>query len=139
MKIVINKCYGGFGLSALAVKEYLKLKKKDLFVYKQIKYSFSDGVDMYQRVSEKGDEIMTHFMTEDLGEFISKLPNKGYFSDCRMKRDDPDLISVVEKLGDAASGRFANLKIVEIPDGVDYEIEEYDGTEWIAEKHNTWG
>jgi len=30
------------------------------------------------------------------------------------------------------------LKIVEIPDDVDWEINEDDGSEWIAEKHRTW-
>jgi len=33
MKIVINGCYGGFGLSKLAIQEYLKLKgKKHIFI-----------------------------------------------------------------------------------------------------------
>ena len=30
------------------------------------------------------------------------------------------------------------LKVVEIPDGVDWEIEEYDGEEWVSEKHRVW-
>jgi hypothetical protein len=28
--------------------------------------------------------------------------------------------------------------VVEIPDGVEWEIAEYDGLEWVAEKHRTW-
>lgn len=35
MKIVVNKCYGGFGLSPIAIKEYLKLKGKECFFYKE--------------------------------------------------------------------------------------------------------
>ena len=31
MKVVINRCFGGFGLSPLAVKEYLKEKVKSAF------------------------------------------------------------------------------------------------------------
>lgn len=33
----------------------------------------------------------------------------------------------------------ADLKIVEIPPDVDWEINEYDGVEWVAETHRTWG
>ena len=55
-----------------------------------------------------------------------------------VKRDDPMLIRVIEELGQRANGQFANLKIVEIPDEVEWQIEEYDGSEWVAEKHRTW-
>lgn len=53
-------------------------------------------------------------------------------------RTDPELIRCIETLGEAANGEFAYLKIVEIPDDVDWIIEEYDGKEWIAEKHREW-
>ena len=53
-------------------------------------------------------------------------------------RTDPDLIVAVETLGNKANGEYAELKIVEIPDNVEWEIAEYDGTEWVAEKHRTW-
>ena len=55
-----------------------------------------------------------------------------------IERDDPFLVKVVESLGEAADGRHADLHIVSIPEGVDWQIEEYDGKEWIAEKHRTW-
>lgn len=62
----------------------------------------------------------------------------GYkYSDCE-KRNDPQLVEVVEELGDAASGVHAKLKVVEIPDGVEWEIDEYDGVEQVAEKHRAW-
>jgi hypothetical protein len=41
-------------------------------------------------------------------------------------------------LGAEANGRYAQLKIVTIPDGIEWEIEEYDGNEHIAEQHRTW-
>ena len=54
-------------------------------------------------------------------------------------RDDPILIQVVETLGPKAAGhKISKLKIVEIPIDVDWEIKEYDGGEWAAEKHRTW-
>jgi hypothetical protein len=50
------------------------------------------------------------------------------------KRDDPKLVKMVE------TGEFnEDLKIVEIPDDVDWIIQEYDGFEWVAENHRTWG
>ena len=53
-------------------------------------------------------------------------------------RDDPVLVAIVRELGADANGNYADLKIVEVPYGVEWQIEEYDGVEWVAEKHRTW-
>jgi len=53
-------------------------------------------------------------------------------------RDDEHLIAVVELMGSAADGEYAELKIVEVPDDVNWYVEEYDGKEWVAERHRTW-
>ena len=58
--------------------------------------------------------------------------------DFNIKRNDPILVEIVEQLGEAADGDFAELKVVKIPDDVQWQIEEFDGNEWIAEKHRTW-
>lgn len=55
-----------------------------------------------------------------------------------LARDDAYLVRVVRELGEDANGDFAYLKIIEIPADVDWEIDEYDGREWVAEKHRTW-
>lgn len=65
-------------------------------------------------------------------------PDDSNFNESYIDRDDPDLIWVVEEMGILANGRFANLKIVEIPADVEWQIDEYDGLEWVAEKHRTW-
>jgi len=91
MKVVINKCYGGFGLSADALIRYNQLAGTN-FIYDH--------------------EI------ED--------------------RSDKNLVAVVEEMGAAASGAYGELKVVEIPDGVEWGIEEYDGVEWVSEAHRTW-
>lgn len=54
------------------------------------------------------------------------------------RRANPALIQTIRELGDAANGPYAKLRIVEIPDDVLWEIEEYDGMECIVEKRRTW-
>jgi len=121
MKIVINSCFGGFSLSKVGVMRYAELKGFKLYV---------GGDDFYPHYSkapirkdEEGKEIWD---------------NDTYFSDRDIARDDIDLIKVVEELGEKADGSCAGLEVIEIPDDVSWEIEEYDGTEWIAETHRTW-
>ena len=63
---------------------------------------------------------------------------RSYFADWDIQRTDSALIEVVEKLGENADGLGAKLKVVEIPDDVNWQLQEYDGNEWIAEKHRTW-
>lgn len=53
-------------------------------------------------------------------------------------RDDQYLVKIVEELGELADGGYAKLKVVDIPDDVEWYVEEYDGMEWVAEKHRTW-
>ncbi len=60
------------------------------------------------------------------------------FHSLYIPRDDEHLIAVVELMGRAANTRFSELKIVEIPDDVNWYVEEYDGREWVAERHQTW-
>lgn len=55
-----------------------------------------------------------------------------------IERDDPYLVQVVREMGSSANGKYAKLKIVEIPGDIEWEIAEYDGNEWVAEKHRTW-
>lgn len=54
-------------------------------------------------------------------------------------RDDPHLVQTVREMGTAANGKYSQLKVVEIPVNVDFEVEEYDGSEKVVEKHRVWG
>lgn len=53
-------------------------------------------------------------------------------------RADPDLVQVVEELGEKSNDIYSVLHIVEIPEDVSWYIEEYDGLEHVAERHRTW-
>ena len=89
MKVVINRCYGGFGLSDEALSIYHIETNSDTHPY----------------------EIF---------------------------RGDPVLVRIVEEMGSGSWSRFSELKVVEIPDGVEWTVQEHDGMEWIAEVHRTW-
>ena len=107
MKIVINRDYGGFGLS----------EEAHAFIAKR-----------------KG---WTHACSDyDLDYWYSETGIEVYSS--QLLRTDPDLIAAVETLGADANGRYADLKIVEVPDNIDWYIHEYDGLEEVCEKHRSW-
>lgn len=141
MKIVINKQYGGFGLSAKAVKEYSKLKGKEVFVYEM---KFKGQNLYYEKVEDNENGLFLDYFTKDLGKIINskdlndEIYEKYGFRDKDICRTDEELIKVVEKLGEEANTSCSSLKIIEIPDDIDWIIEEYDGMEWVAERHRTW-
>ena len=129
MKIVINTCYGGFGLSDEAKEMYLERKKilenKDDFVQVKKKSIFNN---IHALVRKNLAESINS--TEDL----YNLPSTDclVLNDYDLDRTDPLLIEIVEKLGKSkASGDCAELVIEEIPKGSLYRIDEYDGNESI--------
>ena len=116
MKVVINKCYGGFGLSDDAVERYAELKGINLVKVQEEK---SFGATWYIDGIQDDEHYFSSYSIGD-------------------DRADPILVQVVEEMGDAADGWAAELVIVDIPDDVDWYIEEYDGNEHVAEAHRTW-
>ena len=145
MKVVINSCFGGFNLSPEALLWLWKKGMKDLA--KPVGEYFGKGRDkdyafekkkqlegwrefLASKDKKKRDSLFITVFTPDEKHVLSG----GY----EIKRDEPLLIQCIEELGTAANGPCADLTIVEIPDGTDYVVEEYDGNEHIAEKHQTW-
>lgn len=47
-------------------------------------------------------------------------------------RDCSLLVEVVQQYPNT------DLRVVEVPDGVRWVVCDYDGCEWVAEKHRTW-
>lgn len=147
MKILINKCYGGFGISTTALLELVKLDAKCLEKFTPKKYYGGEN-EKYRGKDEwesKWEKDFSEFKDLGDGYFSHKWHTLIYkdgllYSVDRdnITRTDPNLIKIVEDLGEKSFGNHAKLAVVEIPDGVDYEIDEYDGIEHIAEKHRTW-
>lgn len=114
MKIVINSETGYFGLSHEAVIRYCELK--GCMVASDLHFYGKHLVDA-NYLLETGDE----FEPRDI------------------ERDDETLLKVIEELGELANGRDAILKVVEIPDGIEWVVvEQENGSEYVAEKHRTW-
>jgi len=66
-------------------------------------------------------------------------PDGGYYYD--IMRDDPDLVHIVETLGEKANSTYSQLKVVEVPMWLQekgWTIQEDDGLEHIVEHHCTW-
>ena len=118
MKVAINRCFGGFGLSEKAFE--LLLAKKGIAFEKQDSGSKLLG-NAYYVAGHLGDE--KHYLSE--------------YQYCE-DRSDPDLIAVIEQLGKESDGWAADIAVIDIPEGVEWHIHEYDGIEHIAENHRTW-
>jgi hypothetical protein len=139
-KVVINNCFGGFGLSHEGILAYLNKCGKPVWVEANEKFGGLIPFTYYlvppeERVGEAAD---WHSMSMTERQAHNAAYSKQTFHDRDLARDDPYLVQVVEELGARANGRHAELKVVAIPADVDWEIDEYDGNETVAEKHRTW-
>lgn len=135
MKIVINSCFGGFDLSDACIEELATRKGHRAYKYTYDLHGLhrcrEKTYDFYKFLLDIDQEEVDH-------ETAEKHSFESLFEDGDM-RTDHDLISLIEEKGSKwASGSHAKLKVIDIPDDVDYIIEEYDGAEWVAEKHRTW-
>jgi hypothetical protein len=147
MKVAINACFGGFGLSAAA---YEKLIEYGVPVKRYVEQKRDPETGLYNPESENDGEVIfdreltppgADSYTDIYHKYkhtAARMNNRYWDSWTRENRTHPLIIRVIEELGEAADGGCAKLKVVEIPDGTDYEISEYDGNEHIAEKHETW-
>lgn len=141
MEIVVNKCHGGFGLSFEAERLYAEKAGFEVHHYRQTQYKHREGSDKFERVvSDDGQGLLMHTVKSDFGNSFAEWPDdmSDYWYSGDLERDDPVLIAVVKELGEKANGHYANLQIVDVPDDVKWQIEEYDGLEWVAEAHRTW-
>jgi hypothetical protein len=117
MKIAVNKCYGGFDMSEALFEKLIEKGVPHFTNWGDI----PKGNAPY--VMEEGNDIFR--FSSNLGDYEH--------------RTNPILISAIEEVGiENASGSLGNIKIIEIPDGIDWEIDDYDGIETVREKHRSW-
>lgn len=153
MKIVVNRCWGGFSISLEAAiymeKRGHKVAKEEISNYRKrcdlVDFKIKTGhwpagsnpdetkwlesdVKLKLQYPDETDTFPTWY-----GYGNSDISKNGY------ARNDPILVEAVEKLAEKANGRNAKLEIVDIPDGIsDWYIDEYDGMEKVCERHREW-
>jgi hypothetical protein len=137
MKVILNKCYGGFDVSDECYGLYAKKKGVKLF-----RYVDDYGMNL-KKISDgnAGMNSIAYYFVRDYGEFLHRddIDWDDYIYLGREHREDPILIECVEELGtERASGRFGELVVVDIPDGMDYVIDEYDGIETLHQRVEEW-
>jgi len=121
MKVAINKCYGGFNLSKKGYEELIKLgwevteeNENNRPINRDAQICKSDSFDSGYYFIE--DNIDPDF------------------------RKHVDLIQVIEKLGNEASGGDSKIIIINVDDDCkEFTIHNYDGLETVHEKHRQWG
>jgi hypothetical protein len=119
MKVVLNKCFGGFSLSEEAV-----LWLREHGDPEALKGHFKGEIYV--------EDGVTHTVNWDSA--------FGYYVHSEYsERNNPLLVECVEILGSkVASGKFAALVVVDIPDDINWDIDDYDGVETLHESHMSW-
>lgn len=135
-KVVLNKCFGGFSLSTQALKLFWRKKGFEIFPYGTIENNI---------VPTQEDKALfwLKIKPEDLEKELTSTKTKAdrvqrtfYIFEkyqCEnIKRDDHDLIEIVETLGVKANGSCSSLEVVELD--ICLQIFSYDGIESMADE-----
>jgi hypothetical protein len=120
MKVILNKCFGGFGVSEMGIRH---CREKGA-AWAQWPNSYLKG----------------EFFSEDDGSPSAMTCDSAWVAEGREAgaRECPHLIALIES-GAYKDDHCSRLKVVEIPDGVTYEIDDYDGQESIGQPRTVWG
>lgn len=142
-KILINTDIGLFNLSYLASQYYLELSGHDPYIYRKdetvytwinLNYIIEDNSGDY------GDILFSkvyqgHSIQHDNFDFNSVF----FPGDLDCEREDENLIKTFETLGDKCNTEDCKLLIVEIPNNIEYYIDQDDDCgEVIHEYHKQW-
>lgn len=139
MKLVLNTCHGGFGLSPDAIELYAQLSGLTLYGYvefyqsKRQSFNLATYTPYDKNIHLPGTESLQQRYAR-VTYFYTQLANGEYnstkdvlFQVNKIPRDDPNLITVVERLGRDVNTQCSNLEVVSVD--VSNFIEEHDGYE----------
>lgn len=140
MKLVINRCFGGFGVSRDALVLLAATSCPHVSRHEPEAYyggeKFGDWRAQFAKDMERPIDgpFSRHLIIE--GKIICDEHRPDAARGC------PHLVALMETMckpdDDRVSSQLAKLAIVEVPDGVEYVIDEYDGQESVEEAHRSW-
>lgn len=126
-QVVYNTCFGGFGVHESVVK-WVRENKSELLERYDSKY-----------VKEIADSTISGEMFSDGSG--PKRGNELHISPRELSRDNEllaDIVSERTTYGGRYNGDHASLQVAEVPDGVSWTINEYDGRETVQESSKTF-
>lgn len=152
-KVIINKCFGGYGFEPFTIQKYAEAKGAQLFWYTR-DYTYDAGrlkekwnrttIDEIEKqgglrmgnwplIEDMGDSFIFEWEGEMFDRLVYQLPTNGE------SRTDPVLIDIIEKYGDKNRHGCHAPTVIEVPDGVEWVVDEYDGMESLHEAHRIFG
>lgn len=127
--------FWGYDLSVKAIAEYMKLKGLTPY-FGWVSSVAKPKVTIISCEEAFGKRLKNLIILTK--PFKDLYEENDLFQVGKIERNDPLLVQVVETLGREANGFAAELKVVEIPDDVVWEITEYDGIETVREVARSW-
>ncbi len=118
-QIVVNRRFGGFGLSEQALDILV-----EEYGYTTTNYEDGEYADPDADIIDDAGHVTHHYKLIDNRE-----------ASTRTRRE---LAEVVERLGEDANGDHAKLEVVELPADKEWVVTEYDGVETVREKHRKY-
>ncbi len=129
MKIILNKSHLGLFLNAVTLKKLAMENGHGVRAMTIKQFHFTDEHVLHA--------IGDGFMTNEIESYVKK-GDIIYFPEYGNElRTSPELIKMVENDEQIGSPETV-YKVVEIPDDVDWYIDDRNGQEFVAEKHRTW-
>jgi hypothetical protein len=133
IKIAINCCHGGYSLSPEGILECYKRGMKNIAI--PVHDYFFSGNPSEKEIKKQIKKALADWKKYKPGDcsYLTVFsPDEKFVLDLRPEdRTDPILISVLEEMGDAASGWLAELKIVKWPSELPWKLHDYDGFESV--------
>ncbi|MGN7170837.1 hypothetical protein ACTHSJ_33755 [Paenibacillus cellulositrophicus] len=118
MKVVINGSKGPFNISQLGYKELVNLGWQTT--------TCSEDGELYDK-----DAFISIY--QGIYSFTFHAAHS------KKIRTNPEFVNLVSNFGDKINSNESKMKIIDIPDNVDWEIEEWNGLyEIIREKSRIW-